>query len=107
MEHSNDSSWTLPSQLGGRTLDRGGQEPASQYSLRIWGPLLAAGVLFGVLMFSFLGVLQQAVARGEQQRLQLAEQAQAELRCRSVPSLAARRSCLAEMAAARALASLR
>lgn len=110
MEHTDAPTWTLASTLGrGGRARRAGvvNTPAAQHPWGRWAPWVLAGVAFAMLMFSFLSVLRQAVERGERQRQQVRQQASAEQQCRNQATPALRRHCGAELAADRALASLR
>ncbi len=76
-------------------------------AVRVWGPWALAVGLFLALMLSFLSVVQQGVARAEQQQRLAGELGRAELRCQAEGSYARRQACVTDLKAATALASLR
>ncbi len=107
MQNLNSTSWTSPSNArwtGGRST---GTVSAAAPRLRVWGPWAVAGLLFAVLMFSFLSVVQQSVDRAGQQQIQAETLATAESRCQGEATYGQRQSCLAALKADSGVASTR
>ena len=73
----------------------------------VWGPWALAAALFLGLMFSFLNVVQQGVARAEQQHRLAIDQMRAEQHCQAESTQGQRRACVADLKTAAALAALR
>lgn len=107
MEHTETSTWTAAARWARQGRGHRAAPADAGQALRRWAPWLLAGLTFLALMFSFLSVLQQAVERGERHRQLAAQQASAQLLCRSEATLARRRACAVQLDTAGALASLR
>ena len=84
-----------------------GLSPQPTPVLRTWGPWLAAGLIFGILLCSFSTVVQGNASRAQRQQLVAEDRARAETRCESEPVRGLRHACLAALSADIAVAALR